>query len=319
MHVTENGGAVELTAEQALIIEAVSPTVDLQRVEGGVEITVHDVRGEQSAEVMDGVAGAEGPRGPEGEQGPAGADGVSPTVTVTDITGGHRVSITDAEGTQTFDVMDGETPSAPVQDVQVNGTSVLSNGVANVPIADNNNFGVVKINAGYGIKINSNGQIQVQNASTTGVKDATSDYYPITPSRQHNATFYGLAKAAGDTTQSASANAVGTYTESAKSAISEMLNGSVSVSGTTPSITAKPGIRYVCGECATLAITVPATGIIDVAFTSGSTPTVLTVTPPSGVTAVKWAGGFDPTSLDADTVYCIRIMDGKYASVQAWA
>lgn len=36
-----------------------------------------------------------------------GEDGVSPTVTVTDITGGHRVSITDATSTQTVDVMDG--------------------------------------------------------------------------------------------------------------------------------------------------------------------------------------------------------------------
>lgn len=37
-----------------------------------------------------------------------GKDGVSPTVTVTVITGGHRVTITDATGTKTFDVMDGE-------------------------------------------------------------------------------------------------------------------------------------------------------------------------------------------------------------------
>lgn len=36
-----------------------------------------------------------------------GKDGISPTVTVTAIDGGHRVSITDATGTQTFDVMDG--------------------------------------------------------------------------------------------------------------------------------------------------------------------------------------------------------------------
>ena len=35
-------------------------------------------------------------------------DGVSPSVSVTAITGGHRVSITDASGTKTFDVMDGE-------------------------------------------------------------------------------------------------------------------------------------------------------------------------------------------------------------------
>ena len=36
-----------------------------------------------------------------------GQDGVSPSVTVTEITGGHRVTITDASGTQTFDIMDG--------------------------------------------------------------------------------------------------------------------------------------------------------------------------------------------------------------------
>lgn len=44
----------------------------------------------------------------QGPQGDGGADGVSPTVEVTQITGGHRVTITDAVGTHTFDVMDGE-------------------------------------------------------------------------------------------------------------------------------------------------------------------------------------------------------------------
>lgn len=34
--------------------------------------------------------------------------GVSPVITVTDIEGGHRVSITDVEGEKTFDVMDGK-------------------------------------------------------------------------------------------------------------------------------------------------------------------------------------------------------------------
>lgn len=36
-----------------------------------------------------------------------GADGYSPTVSVTDITGGHRVSITDVDGSHVFEVMDG--------------------------------------------------------------------------------------------------------------------------------------------------------------------------------------------------------------------
>ena len=42
-----------------------------------------------------------------GPQGAQGIQGVSPTVQITAITGGHRVAITDAEGTQTADVMDG--------------------------------------------------------------------------------------------------------------------------------------------------------------------------------------------------------------------
>lgn len=36
-----------------------------------------------------------------------GEDGVSPTISVTVIDGGHRITITDANGTQSFDVMDG--------------------------------------------------------------------------------------------------------------------------------------------------------------------------------------------------------------------
>ena len=39
--------------------------------------------------------------------GDTGDPGISPTITVTEISGGHEVEVVDAEGTQTFDVMDG--------------------------------------------------------------------------------------------------------------------------------------------------------------------------------------------------------------------
>ena len=48
------------------------------------------------------------PAGADGDPGQPGADGYSPTITVTDITGGHRLTITDKTGTRTVDVMDGE-------------------------------------------------------------------------------------------------------------------------------------------------------------------------------------------------------------------
>ena len=146
-------------------------------------------------------------------------------------------------------------------------------------------------------------------SSDATFKSGNGWYNAVTISKQHLSTFYGLAAASGDTTQKSSSNAVGQYTESAKSAIHTMLSGSVSVSGTTPVITALPGIRYICGEVSTLDITLPVSGCVDVTFVSGSTPTVLTVTPPSGVT-LKWAGGFDPTALDADTTYEVNVCDG---------
>ena len=90
----------------------------------------------------------------------------------------------------------------------------------------------------------------------------------------------------------------------------------IQVSGTTPVITAVANTQYICGEVATLDITLPASGCIDVVFESGSTPTVLTVTPPTGQTT-HWPDWFDPTSLDANTRYEINI-DNTYGVVASW-
>ncbi|HAE24587.1 MAG TPA: hypothetical protein DCG33_04540 [Prevotellaceae bacterium] len=85
----------------------------------------------------------------------------------------------------------------------------------------------------------------------------------------------------------------------------------VTVSGTTPTITALSGVRYVCGEVATLDITPCASGICDIVFTSGSTATVLTLP-----NTVKFPDGtFTP---EANTTYEINIMDGVYGAVMAW-
>ena len=197
------------------------------------------------------------------------------------------------------------TPSGgDVTDVQVNGVSVLSNGVANVPVATVNSLGVIKPQTNT-FRMLNDGTLQIAHASPTIIKAGGSGWAVVAVNNQHISTFYGLAKAAGDTTQSQSSNAVGTYTDSAKSAISQMLNSPVTITGSTPTITALPGVRYVCGEVATLDITLPASGCIDVTFESGSTPTVL-----SGLDNVRWTGDFDPDNLDANTTYEINIADG---------
>ena len=203
-----------------------------------------------------------------------------------------------------------------VEDVKVNGTSVVTDGVANIPVASQSGFGVVK-GGELGVAVNSGGVLQISSASTAYCKSGTASYKPIAPDVQHAAAFFGLAKAAGADMKDIQSPTVGIYPEAQKSAISQMLNAPETVSGSTPSIAAKPGVQYICGEVSTIDITVPASGIIDVIFESGSTPAVLTVTPPTGMT-MKWAGGFDPTSLEANTTYEINIMNGYLGVAGVW-
>jgi hypothetical protein len=92
----------------------------------------------------------------------------------------------------------------PVQDVQVNGVSVLTDGVANVPKTNLNTWGATRI------------------ATSGYIKAGDTANYSICPWLQHESTFYGLAKAAGSDMASSS-NPVGTYTDAAKIAIREML------------------------------------------------------------------------------------------------
>jgi len=58
--------------------------------------------------------GLQGIPGGQGVPGRDGVDGYSPTVSVSEITGGHRITITDRNNTQIVDVMDGKTgPTGP--------------------------------------------------------------------------------------------------------------------------------------------------------------------------------------------------------------
>ena len=52
-----------------------------------------------------------GAKGAKGDPGKAGSDGISPVVSVETISGGHRITITDAGGSQSFDVLDGASGS----------------------------------------------------------------------------------------------------------------------------------------------------------------------------------------------------------------
>lgn len=109
-------------------------------------------------------------------------------------------------------------------DVQVNGTSVVSSNVANIPTAGANTFGVIKASSNVtGIGINNDGYLYISPPTKAELKAGTDTEHPVTSSKIKEATFYGLAKAANDSTQASSSNAVGKYTDAAKHAIQKML------------------------------------------------------------------------------------------------
>lgn len=92
-----------IAALNTAVSEAEAAVQHYPKVEDGVWMVWDVTAGEY---VSTGVA-AQGPQGAPGQDGTDGTDGYSPTVTVTDIIGGHRITITDADGTKTVDVMDG--------------------------------------------------------------------------------------------------------------------------------------------------------------------------------------------------------------------
>jgi hypothetical protein len=110
-------------------------------------------------------------------------------------------------------------PNIPVEDVQINGTSIVTDGVANVPLATDGRYGAVMLGSGFS---SANGVINVDTATAQNAQDGASQRKVLTPYQQHRSTFYGLTKAAG-VDMASSSNPVGTYTDEAKIAIQKML------------------------------------------------------------------------------------------------
>ncbi len=116
------------------------------------------------------------------------------------------------------------TPSSDIIDIRVNGTSIVSSGVANIPIATTTEAGLLKASgAGSGLQLDSSGYLKLSYPNTTTIKAGTNLYAPVVVGIQDSSVFYGLAQAAGDSTQAASSNAVGVYTDNAKIQIQKML------------------------------------------------------------------------------------------------
>lgn len=89
-----------------------------------------------------GPAGEKGDKGDPGQDGQNGSDGFSPTVSIEEIDGGHKVTITDENGEQSFDVLDGvDATATEIADgtlfiAKFDGAPQVSNQVHVLPMAN---------------------------------------------------------------------------------------------------------------------------------------------------------------------------------------
>ena len=93
--------------ENSITSSGISPIITVTPITGGNKVQIVDAEGTKIFNVMNGTNGTNGKDGTNGLNGTNGADGISPTITVEEITGGHKVNITDVNGTQSFNVMNG--------------------------------------------------------------------------------------------------------------------------------------------------------------------------------------------------------------------
>lgn len=84
-----------------------------------------------------------------------------------------------------------------VGDVQINGVSIVDDGVANMPVASESTIGTVRTVNSLGTAVANNGGLAIVRASASEVKWGTNEYHPVSPMNQHLSAFYGLSKVAG--------------------------------------------------------------------------------------------------------------------------
>ena len=237
--------------------DGVSPAASVEQTASGATITVTDAQGTTTANLTNGQDGQDGSPGTDGADGQSAYVWIRYSVTQPTqdsdmkttpdawmgIYSGDSATAPTAYTAYTWYNIKGQT--GPVSDVQINGSSVVSGGVANVPVATGSRLGVVQGNPTGGTQVLADGRICVAPASEAEIKAGSSSYKPTAQNRNHIATFYGLAKAAGSDEKN-STLPVGNYTDAAKSAIQHMLGTDTNLAPYEPDTTADAA--YAIGE-----------------------------------------------------------------------
>lgn len=130
--------------------------------------------GADGAPGRDGAPGKDGAKGDPGEQGPQGPQGHKGEPGPQGPKGDNYV-LTDADKQAIADMVDA------VTDVQLNGSSIVTDGVANIPIARAGSPGVVKPDANYGTTVDNTGTIGTSRATESDINSREHQYRPVVP------------------------------------------------------------------------------------------------------------------------------------------
>lgn len=156
-----------------------------------------DLKGEKGDRGLKGDQGDRGERGLQGIQGMQGIQGERGLQGIQGLKGDDAVFVGNTEPTNESIKLwikpDATNPT--VEDIQINGTSIVESGVANIPIATTN-LGVVKQNLPYGIGINVRGELFTYGADENSIINRSS-YRPIDSNRIDLAVKYAMCDGKG--------------------------------------------------------------------------------------------------------------------------
>ena len=234
----------------------VETSIQQTGVEAGTILGPKGEKGDTGPQGPKGDTGAQGPKGDTGPQGPKGDTGAQ----------GPKGD-TGPQGPK------GDTgATGPVKDVQVNGTSVLESGVANIPFASANNAGVVRTSTNFGLDMaNSGGYIIISPPTTAEITSKSNQYKAVTLSLLDYAVKVGVTTNTNTLTDDEKATAC--------SWLGAGQQRTTVVDSTTPTITldnALANTDYQYGTITSLTITAVENSYLEtnIFFTAGSEITV---------------------------------------------
>ena len=152
-------------------------------------------------------------------------------------------------------------------DVQINGSSIVADGIANIPIGSNSVLGVFKVNGSGGIQVGDTGDLRVKSANKDTISKRNTSYQPIVPNTLDYAVKSAMCDGKGEAWTDA--EKVGAWKRQTilKTAMDEI---------------AVAGAQYYLGEQTAVNIVLPSDAqigqMITVSWYNGATPANLSIT-----------------------------------------